>query len=146
MLQASRRIDAWNPDSERAVEMLQELSEIEFNLGDRIAAAARIEAADERTARSSRVGSPRAGEDRCHARPAAARCRKYDAAARLLPRLIDGLRRSPRCEDRRVSDLRRHLVLASVRTGRIDAAVTTSLQAPARGRRCVRPDMPSTPS
>ena len=126
MLQASRRIDAWNPGSERAVEMLQELSEIEFNLGDRIAANGRIEAADERTRAGSAVGP------RVQVKTDLMRVRlqldagKYDAAVQLLPRLIDDCDRRLGARTEECLSMRRRLVLASIRTGRIEAAVTTS--------------------
>ena len=126
MLQASRRVDTWNADSERAVEVLQGLSEIEFNLGDRASAQARIESADERAHRNPRIGP------RVQVKTDVMRLRlqldagSYDAAAQLLPRLIADCDRRVGAQTEECLILRRRLVLASIRTGRVDAAAETA--------------------
>jgi serine/threonine-protein kinase len=128
MLAAHRRIDAWNQQSERAIEVLQGLAEIEFNLGERDAALARIDAADERSQGNARIGP------RVRIKTDVMRVRlqldagRYEAARQVLERLIPDCDRRLGAQTEECLVMRRRLVLASIRTGRVDSAVEVSTQ------------------
>ena len=123
LLKAGQRLDAWNAGSEQAVEVLQNLGEIEANLGDRSSALVRIKDAEERARRSPRIG-PRAAVKTDLARvQLELGGGQYATVDRLLETYIPACERRLGAQTEECLIMRRNRILSLVRTGRVSAAL-----------------------